>query len=885
MPNLAGGNRPKYQVTISDGVSTVGIMSHTADTPSVRAIRRLPRGPGVERKQIVQSSFSGGRGGFRFATDTTRIADAGAAWTMVDGYWISGPLPHVCEGTILHRVVADQPGSLSGSYPASPPGTLWQPLVGGYARQARKLTFTPAMAINYVAVYVRKVGNPGALSLSLANDAAGVPGTVVGTATITAGNGYTVDQLGQWVVANLVATYGGATVGWILVQDLSAPSASATDYWELAVHAVVDASQCWLWNGATWALAASYPFFYRLDDSGYMGRFQAHFFEYKRQLYMVTQPDDGSAAKLYMNGYRGVASGGGQTLSTMKDSHQAWPTNSLGNVTVLITSGPLKGRRAVSTMGHTNTATSVSIYPAWPSAPVDNSTEYVILGSDVWTEITGTGLTAPVTDVKVLNGIVYFAQGSTVNIRRMQAFNSAGTWTTQWADDASNRADYLATWVDDTGKMKMYRGKNDDVTFSRADFQAWGVNLTFDASVPAGNQESNITAMAVYNDTLHVGKEDGMGLVKNYLWSEVPIAMAAGRDGDNGTNLVGWNTNLYFPFLDGFERLYGQVIDDIGPNRGEGMPVLRRGKIADFKPVLQYGYAALNGGVLNQSAILATTSPGGDWHELYRGPFDSVLGGRGIRNLFYQSVPNGPNRLWFVEGADISYLNMPHDTHTPLNDSPQTGGNAGMLYAGETTITTTWFDADTGDLDHFWAQLRVFSRSLGVVPAPGTGLPVSGQWIEVDYQVDNDTAWTTFPSVVSASPHQMLAVGNGTVTGRRIRFRLRGYTSDPTLPIIVNSLDLRLDIMHEVLYDFILDFQLKDRLMLISGGDSRTHSLKAALATLAGWQENAVLLTWRCVIPQFDNLRGHIDPVSLVPRSWQTNNVELAGSLTFKQDS
>jgi hypothetical protein len=877
LANLAGGKRPRYQVTLSDGVNTVGIMAHTADKPSARAIRRLPRGPGVERKSIVQSTFMGGRGGYRFANDNTRISDAGAAWTMVDGFWISGPLPHFCTGGLMHRVEADQPG---GDY-----GVRWAPIL--YQALARKIVLTTTMSVQAMGLLIRKIGTPASsLFLEIYSNVAGAPGATLASANIPP-NLSTHDELGQWLAVDFGTPLSltGGTTYWLVARDGSGVAHLTTDpHWELGVHGLTSTitevatlpvtGPPWLQVGSNMNL------YWRLDGPAYIAETQLHFFEYKRQLYCVSQADDGSAARLWINGYRGVMQGGGQLINKIKDSTANWPANSLNNTVVLIIAGPNKGksRTIISDAGaFANTATTAFVRTSWATVPVDLTTEYVILGSDVWTEITGTGLTAPVTSVQVMNSIVYFAQGNGVNIRKMREYNNAGAWTREFADDGTNRADFLCTFTDESGILRMYRGKNDDVTFSKADKTAWASALVFDASVAAGDSEGLLTGMVVYDDRVHMGKEDKIGTVKNGIWVDVPVAMASGRDENNAVNLIGWNTNLYFPFLDGYERLYGQVVDDIGPNRNEGFVSTRRGRIADFKPVLQYGYAALDGGVDGQSSILATTAPGGDWHELYRAPLiptNIATYPPRIRNLFYQSIPGRPNRLWFSQGADMCYLNMPRDAHTPLND-------VNMRYAWQSYITTCWYDDDSADLDHFWDELRIFSRSLGTTPAPSSTSPIDGEWIEIDYQLDNDTTWTRFPVNVVSSPHQVLPVGGGLVKGHRIRFRLRGMTSYPDLPVVVNALDLRLNTMHEVLYDYILDFQAKDRIMMLSGGDSRARA-KAAMDILATWQENAVLLTWRCVIPAFDNLRGHIDPVSLVPRSWQTNNVELSGSLTFK---
>ena len=82
----ATGSQPEYPLTLSDGVTTIGLR-----TPSNTAIRRLPRTVGVERKTVRQNNWTGGRGNDRFATDTARFADSGNLWSMVTENAISGP--------------------------------------------------------------------------------------------------------------------------------------------------------------------------------------------------------------------------------------------------------------------------------------------------------------------------------------------------------------------------------------------------------------------------------------------------------------------------------------------------------------------------------------------------------------------------------------------------------------------------------------------------------------------------------------------------------------------------------------------------------------------------------------------------------------------------
>jgi hypothetical protein len=83
------------------------------------------------------------------------------------------------------------------------------------------------------------------------------------------------------------------------------------------------------------------------------------------------------------------------------------------------------------------------------------------------------------------------------------------------------------------------------------------------------------------------------------------------------------------------------------------------------------------------------------------------------------------------------------------------------------------------------------------------------------------------------------------------------------------------------LYDYIIDFSLADKMMLLNGGESNANALDI-INILTQWQARAPALTLRTGIDGFDNVTGNIDPISLVPVSWNPKEEKLAGSITFK---
>ena len=110
----------------------------------------------------------------------------------------------------------------------------------------------------------------------------------------------------------------------------------------------------------------------------------------------------------------------------------------------------------------------------------DNTSEYVILGSNTWTKIESTGITGSVTDVCVSNGVVYFAQGEDIVIRRMREYNNSGTWTRQFAAEGVAKGTFLELLPTHSGTYKVWKFNNPETsapTAAYADAQEWGTDL------------------------------------------------------------------------------------------------------------------------------------------------------------------------------------------------------------------------------------------------------------------------------------------------------------------------------------------------------------------------------------------------------------------------
>jgi hypothetical protein len=841
-------------VTLTDGVNTVGIMTNNRTN-----VRRMPRGTGVERKAARQMTWGGGRGLDRFATDTTRFSDSKNLWTMVSGWAMSGPLFDVAQfGNVVRALkpVSNFAWARSTSFP-NHSSTI---ALASDTIVARSFVPGTSFTARNLAIWLRITSDSG-FYMAIYSDSAGSPGTVLWSVNYS----LTVTdslKVGGWlsIDPNLALTAG--TTYWIGVYF------SGTGNRWIGVDTGTAGKQ--KTGSAAWAASTFTPLFY-LCDAAIDYKFM-HFFQYQRTQYMVTQRADNGAAKLYLNGDRGVATNatGSQTVSTLRDTTKAWTVNEWAGCVCLIIAGTNEFEyRTIAS----NTADTLTLSTDWPTAPTVGAagSVYVIVGSDKWTEISTTGLTVGVQDVAVANEIVYFSQGTAVNVRRMREYNNAGVWTREFADDGTNKAILLTNAVHwSSGAQAIYRTTSANLV-SVAPAVTWGTALTFETALECGNLESPIRSMVEYGGDIWAAKDDGIWTLKSGKFGRVPFGMEAAADERNGAAATGWNQQYYFSLLDGLERLYGNVVDDIGPNRDESMSFDRRGAIVQLVPVAQYLLADYDAGSGGKSAVMATTQPGGDWHEIFRAP---EIGKR-LRGMAYQTIPGKANRLWLAYGHLIGCLTMPDDVHNPMND-------VNMRYTPEAQLITAWFDLDSPEMDHLFRQLRITAvnadAGYGVrleYEAWPTGINVIG-W--------RDPTWLDLGSDIEIGQSvQRRTIGDGKVTGNKIRFRL-SMTSDTVIPMGLKTIELRGDTMNEVLYDFIMDVRADDRMMLMDGSEGGTAL--AALAILESWKESGVLLTLDVAgdtTGLFTAIPGHIDPVSLVTQEWNDASMKLVGNIVFKQ--
>jgi hypothetical protein len=685
--------------------------------------------------------------------------------------------------------------------------------------------------VQYIWLYLKKVGTVTP-TVRIETDSSGVPSGTLAHANAT---------------ATLVTTDVGTSYGWTLVQYTDFNLTKGTTY-----HIVVyddtqrDQNSALYWGNdgaasytggaacskvgaAAWAADTARDFYFRINDGQGMTQPPYKIFPYKGQIYMVTSPVEGTAAgHLWMNGDRGACDSNAGALTTLVDATKTWTTDEWAGCVVKIIAGAGKGeyRTIVS-----NTATALTLSEAWTTTHTTDS-QYVILGSAKWTDVSpasGDLIDAAITDVLVANGIMYIAQGDGQNILRYREYDNSGTWTKENADDGTNKAVVMLEH-----KNYIWRGFNTNQV-AAAPVVAWGTNLTFATAINVGTSDYQITSLLIYDSDLWVGKEDSLWSVKANVPEQIPVDFSSLAGEENCRRMKKFNVYLFFPVQYGLERLYGLQVDDMGPNRGEGLPSGRQGPIADILPMPGLLYVAIDGGASGTSSILVYNELG--WHEFVR----ATSSGARIRGMGVQVIPGGPNRLWFGMGNDIAYVPIPAQSVNPIHDTA-------INYAASGELVTSWIDLHLTEVEKYFDNVKVVSENLSA------GITISAYYQKDDS--DDADAWTLI-GTVNTSPAQELAIGQ---TGRRIRFKFTLTTNSTTVTpnLVAFTLDSLARLTPKSRFEPLV--RLEDFATMLNGAPD-DNSRDDIIDQLDAWAGEATPLTMTTCDPAFTDLTVWLEPL------------------------
>lgn len=802
-----------------------------------------------------QVTWNNGRGE-KYATDTpSTFYDSMNAHTLNAGQVVPAGLMTYGQGYRNQDMV--MPGSMG-----------WQAVKdaadSGPAYWARSFSASASYSCVKGTLPVRRVGSPANdLTIELCSDNSGAPGTVLKTFTVTKAT-HVTDWITVWpkCVWSSAQSLTASTTYWIKAYSTGGTD---NDYWMLGVNPTTAGTTKSSANGSSWS-AASVGMYFRLTDADVKRRW--HLFEYRGLLYTVTEPENASSApQVFRNGWRGACDDNSGDKSRLMDSDQTgWTTAKLAGAVAKIWDGPGYNDdpnfRRISTAGSGYADTTED---DWYTTHT-TAGEYVIRGSDWWTEVTGHGMTKPVRSVTAPGNVIYCALGNGSYIRRWGEYNNAGTWTARtWTDDSTNEADFLASRTDNRDGVQIIRGLNKDaggsVSVSRANVKEWGEDLQFGVPTPLGNDKHKITGMADGEEFMFVITESACYAVDRDSMDKV-VDFQAFTGPNNGKASTFSSPYVYFSLgRGGFERLLEKNMEDIGLWRLEGWPSNRQGTYSCAIGHPQYIFCAVDAGKDGYSAIYVWN---GGWHEIFRAP----EAGQRIRSLYYEVVDGTAiDRLWIGMDSDLCWVPMSNVLH-PYSDSE-------FRYTYEAVITSSWIDDNARDMEKYFKNMKIFAEDLSS----------DEQYIEWDYQVDDakDTdVWVRGTGTFDTSPAETLDVK---LECKRFRYRLRIYTTDYTIApkLISVTLSLITNVPPKWKINLTWMVEEEDGMSRDLNGDDDGQSFLGIVNQLNEWASHPSPATLSCVDADLDGIEVLIQPAPRRPLYATTDGSVHIGTLSLQE--
>jgi len=321
------------------------------------------------------------------------------------------------------------------------------------------------------------------------------------------------------------------------------------------------------------------------------------------------------------------------------------------------------------------------------------------------------------------------------------------------------------------------------------------------------------------------------------------------------------------------ERYYDQRLDDVGPNRDEGLPADRQGEITKLLPYPGRYYAAVDAGSDGYSSVLCNNMLGEySWHEIWR---STTLGDQ-ICDMYVQTIPGFTevDRLWIATTESIIAVPI---AITPVNQYKYEYfgyGASSPAYTYDFTtagwVETSWIDFDVKSVDKYFHSVTIFSDYTGEVK---TGDEYK---ISVYFKVDGDVEWSHAGDVKASEyvngkfevgvKELLLQRTTGSVSGKKIKFRIKMmpcadvYESPRLKAIVINAI-LRLPSKRTWTVNFLVDPE-------VDLNDKPIHDATGVLLYwLNKWANSktyAVPLTMNTNDYSNDNVKVMIDPASLV---------------------
>lgn len=759
----------KYGLKLLHGASSARLVPPPRQNPPV---------------MLEQNSWQNGRGAEVWQPNANNFYDSYNTWTST---------PNKLHPTLLQRWYTGFRDAET-NMPAPTSAHKWVPLYAGSGsdtnRRYQAVSFTASASTNRERCFVilRRKGTPGTLTLEWCSDSAGSPSTVQKTVTKTTSDApdWTTYYL-EFKPSSVLAVTSGTAYH---IKLYGASTDNPTNCWEvLCDNAAAGKNSS---NNAAWT-ATTYSPYYRITDAD-INQY-IYMFPFDGAWYAVTSRLDRGNSKLYIHGCRGRATAGTSTTLTDTNSGQyggSWSTNQWVTSTdgwkIRIIRGTGLGQvRNIDS----NSSQAITVTYPWEITP-DATSEYYIYGGISWKEITGHGLGWVSSKPQYTNGIVYFPQDDTVDIRIMQLnYANANDHGFDAEDTNHNRAYHLVPSYDSSLGPIMVRanqaatssgnpnGKAISIgkapTSPSGSAVAFGTDLTFAASILTGDNTYRITGLYDNNNTLYVAKEDVLYSVSG----NVPVKITYGADASpNPRNGRAACTGADGQFYLGAEHdvfLIGGG-SSYPLNLPFNLPSERAGYVFDMASEKGWLFAAVNAGDGGYSSVMRMTLQDRSWHEQYR----AVAAGRHIRSVAWLNHPDTRSHLAFECEGELLYQQMPLYGVRPVQDTS-------IGYQHEGVITFATIDLLNTDPKYF-SYFVLHCKQL----ANASIAAAYGREVALDYQLNDNVGSSTWIPLgaFGISPQDTIQFGQG--SQYKIRIRLRIESNDADNPPVVENLGLSL---------------------------------------------------------------------------------------------
>lgn len=436
---------------------------------------------------IPQENWTGGRGNDIFTKDTTRYRDGKRAQASFNECIYNGPLDYYSKG--FRKAETNCPGSLT-----------WKKMKPGGERYiCTKITPAETLQAGELYIHLRRRGTPTTpLVVELVNMLGANP-------TVYASHTYTTSEITDTLAEFAKFTFDPVTLtaGNDYYIRVHADTGTNEDYWQIGIKTDYQPITYVSTDGTKYD-PANFEMYYRIAET--QTDFQTKFFYYEQLTFMVRQKI-GTIPTLWMNGDIGKTTA--TTTTVITDSSKSWTVNAYKGARIgLVYKNGSQEYAPVWRTIVSNTATSVTVDKAWDITPAVDCI-YIINDTPLWNQITGHGLTSYITDIHVIKGVVYFAQGDYVDVRKMRWNNGSFEWMTL----TDIKASFLQSVRDSVGMM-IYRGRNDGInnkrTVERARLLDWESSATTWTTVSTAitNKEPTSESDSVTTTTTKNGDGD-----------------------------------------------------------------------------------------------------------------------------------------------------------------------------------------------------------------------------------------------------------------------------------------------------------------------------------------------------------------------------------------